>query len=283
MRHSIFLDTNVCSLLVREEYKSIRPRVTHFLEERFDICISAFTYSELLRGIIDGSEEYFEINRDRLRVMAGSSSKKFLPFGLTFAVERVLGITPTATALTPDEWAKSFRVAMLARSQKSLVNGTVRIPPFDKTDGFDPDLIRDPLLEGPHHDMRRLEQIRNLKRDLPSREAWASEVAGDLEIDLSISEASLLGGALDAAYEYERTLWKHARNGTYNFANHLGDWIDQQQLYYLCDPNLYFLTDDTKIRERCIASTQAARILNLGEILKAIGATRPSSNTSKRC
>ena len=91
-------------------------------------------------------------------------------------------------------------------------------------------------------------------------------IAHDMGRELSIGQAQKLASALDAAYEYEKHLCEIAKNGMFNFDNHGGDWIDLQQLFYLADPNVYFLTEDKDIRQRCGSSLQSNRILLLKEI-----------------
>ena len=67
-------------------------------------------------------------------------------------------------------------------------------------------------------------------------------------------------GALSAHFEYEnRILWKAAANKGYNFLSHKNDILDSEQLVYLADPKLHFLTCDTGFRS-VEDSEQKARI-----------------------
>src|SRR5216683_5974704 len=48
-----------------------------------------------------------------------------------------------------------------------------------------------------------------------------------------------------AAYEYQRATFETAAaNPQYNVTKHDGDWIDNQHLFYLCDPGIFVLTDE---------------------------------------
>jgi len=49
------------------------------------------------------------------------------------------------------------------------------------------------------------------------------------------------------------------------------DWMDMNQLFYLADSSVYFLTDDERIRKRCDDSPQAVRIELLEEFLSREG------------
>jgi hypothetical protein len=71
---------------------------------------------------------------------------------------------------------------------------------------------------------------------------------------------------LDAAYHYDQFLWELAEKHKYDFASHDSDWIDEQQLFYLADPAILFITSDTKIRLRTSKSKQADRVLSFEEL-----------------
>ena len=76
-----------------------------------------------------------------------------------------------------------------------------------------------------------------------------------------------LAKCLSAAFEYERTKFNLAANNSkLNVGKWDSDWGDFQQLFYLCDPSLHFLTDDEGIRTRCKGSEQSKRIILLKEM-----------------
>jgi hypothetical protein len=89
---------------------------------------------------------------------------------------------------------------------------------------------------------------------------------------LDATQLAQFNYALDAAYEYEKALSLLVSNG-YNFedAKSSGDWIDSQNLWYLCDPDIYILTDDKKMRDRVDRSRQKNQIILLREFLMQHG------------
>jgi hypothetical protein len=182
MPPKIILDTNVCSLLSHNRYAAIRGSVIRSLSQQFQVIASATTFSELLISLVKGSPNHFETHRERLRVMAGDGSRIFLPYGITYAVEHVLGIRTAVSPLTPEEWEMAFRVAMLAQSQSALLNGTVRVPPLNKTDGYNAYYILEPQRQGKEHHVKLLEQVRALHRQKPTMAEWAKEVAENVDL-----------------------------------------------------------------------------------------------------
>jgi hypothetical protein len=65
-----------------------------------------------------------------------------------------------------------------------------------------------------------------------------------------------LAEALDAGYEYERFLLCDV-DPNYDYLRNVSDWIDRQLLYYLADPAMHLVTNDRKIKARCLRSKQS--------------------------
>lgn len=58
---------------------------------------------------------------------------------------------------------------------------------------------------------------------------------------------------------------------TLNVKKRAGDWVDAQQLIYLSDSKVHFVTADNFIKEWASASKQSDRIFNLSEFIKHMG------------
>ena len=105
------------------------------------------------------------------------------------------------------------------------------------------------------------------KLNFPAPEVWAKSVVKDMAVDLSDSQAVLLGNRLGAAYEYQKESFGRATASRkqFNVTKHDGDWHDNQLLYYLCDPTIHILTDDVELKQKCGSSDQRDRVLLLKE------------------
>jgi hypothetical protein len=85
------------------------------------------------------------------------------------------------------------------------------------------------------------------------------------------AEASAqLVGPLDAAYRFDHSLWDLALNSKYDFIEHASDWIDVQQLYYLSDDQMHFVTNDSKHIGSTRGSSQHGRILSYQDLFQRV-------------
>jgi hypothetical protein len=264
----LILDTNVCDKLRDPSRIRIRKRINR----DFRIVVSPNTFAELLHSIKGvQTDEHFEIRKERIRIMTGNQRPIFLPFPGQFALKFALKMEEAPVklplvALGPKDFRLWHRVVMNARSRADLQNADVVLPLHRERFGFDVDLVDAYQAAGKRLHRLAIERVRDGKSKLGSAAEWAAMIAHDMGRELSIEQAQAFAGALDAAYEYEKQLCEIVKNGKFNFDNHDGDWIDMQQLFYLADPTVCFLTEDKDIRQRCGSSVQSKRILLLKEI-----------------
>lgn len=52
----------------------------------------------------------------------------------------------------------------------------------------------------------------------------------------------------------------------YRFDEHPEDLVDAQQLYYLLDPEMYFVTNDNRLIDYVRGSSQANRIITFDQL-----------------
>ena len=94
---------------------------------------------------------------------------------------------------------------------------------------------------------------------------WLSVLARGLGIDPSRFLAADVAEALSAYHEFERQrLLVAAQDPMYNFEKSANDILDAQQLVYLADSRLSFLTGDRGYLRRIKKSQQKTRIHLLG-------------------
>ena len=77
-------------------------------------------------------------------------------------------------------------------------------------------------------------------------DAWFRGVAKRAKGDPSTKSAVAIASALDAYFKFEKRKLRVAlSNADYNYQKHRNDAFDAEQLIYLFDPSLVFLTCDT--------------------------------------
>lgn len=52
----------------------------------------------------------------------------------------------------------------------------------------------------------------------------------------------------------------------YRYEKHANDRIDEVQLYYLCDPSLTFVTNDSRLRRKTQGCSQSQRVISFNEL-----------------
>ena len=162
-----------------------------------------------------------------------------------------------------------------AKSRDDLLTGNVRILHGGKKRraGFQPEVVRQQQEDGRKQHREWLESIRLGQVVLPPPVPWAIGYASMLGQNITEVQARQFAHGLEAVYMYSKLLCGLVINGSYNFEKHQGDWIDLQQLHYLCDADIYLLTDDRKLRKRVENSSQGTRILDFRNFLTSRGFT----------
>jgi hypothetical protein len=83
------------------------------------------------------------------------------------------------------------------------------------------------------------------------------------------ADAHKLSRALDAVNSTVNWFWSMSRNPGYDFEKHKNNWDDIQQLYYLCDPTMTFVTLNTRdFMQWTKNSPQASQVVSWKEFCK---------------
>jgi hypothetical protein len=271
----LILDTNVCGKLLTPAYGGDLGQIKRHLSRNFRVVVSPQTFLELLNAIKGGDGTYFSADKDRLRLLVGGGQMDFLAFPVAFALRKVLGLADRSPKFFgPSHFRLWFRIVIHAKDRAELVGGDVRLPGDSarKRQGFKLDDSNRQHEDGISQHRAQIEAIGG-KGILPTPDLWAAGLAVSLGHKLSPQQATLLATGLDAAYRYVAELCSIVASGQYNFEKHRGDWFDWQQLFYLCDPSVFLLTDDRGLRTRVGNSAQGAQILDLRDFLKRHGFT----------
>src|SRR5207249_2128444 len=110
--------------------------------------------------------------------------------------------------------------------------------------GLDFSIVDRQLQEGKDNHRRTLEEVRDGRKSSTSTIAWAAGLLDGLNIKRREETCTKVSKALEAAYCFDEYLWKQAKNYSYDFKKHDSNWVDGQQLFYLCDKSVWFVTQD---------------------------------------
>jgi hypothetical protein len=288
----LILDTNVPSTLQRN-YRCDLERFMSFITEKFKIVALPTTFGELLDRLQGGDGSHFASDKEAFKVIGGGEVIDFLPPPGAFALRMLLDLDSPMTGLGPADFETAASCLFHAKSREDLFGRRVQAPGVGRC-GINPQVIRQKHEEGRALHRRWLEPIRDsaaaarmpharVPQDsvhvdgsspFPDPPTWATGYAKVLGQSLNEEQASRFAIGLDAVYEYSKELCSIVTsNPSYNFDTHRGDWIDLQQLHYLCDPDIHLLSDDRDLRKRVRNSRQGDRILDLREFLTQYGFT----------
>ena len=117
--------------------------------------------------------------------------------------------------------------------------------------------------------------LRGKKRTDRNPEQWAAQLMTGLNLppDKVIRQKLIHG--LAAMYQFEGWLLDAARNKNYDLRAKFSDLIDAKQLYYLSDPSVFFITNDSDFTIRLRGNPQRNRILTFPQFLRT-----PKAETS---
>jgi hypothetical protein len=268
----IVLDTNVAGKLNEPAYRADAGRIISVICTEFKILVSPLTFYELLDTIQGGDGSHFGSDRELFKWMVG---REFLRLPGAFALRGLLGLDCPATKFGPADFRDCLDVLLRAKSREDLFSGNVQTLHRGKWrfGGMQPQVIRQQHRFGQRQHRERLESSRDAKIPCQPPVAWAFGYARLLGHKITEVQAQHFASGLDAVYEYDKILSRLVADGSYNFGKHQGDWIDMQQLHYLCDSDIHLLTDDRKLKSRVEHSSQSARVFDFREFLEGHGFT----------
>jgi hypothetical protein len=252
MKPRLFFDTQIC-ITVGKRLVDQRcwTRVWRYVKENFQYVISPLTLCELLRGVASGTDLYFDENREAIRVLIPSlAHPRFLEFPAAFVLKTVLNCTQGAPSLGTEEFEKWVRVVLRASSKDQLECGDVRLGPGStRRYGFDSTLHVAQLLQGEREHIEQPDELRKGNLHVPSQRAWAAGILARQGLNPRDEHCRKVSHSLDAAFQFDMSLYDRAKTSNYNFEKHATNWIDEQQLYYLSDPQMHIVTADGRLQQ----------------------------------
>ena len=284
LRAKIVFDTQILDYVYRG---SICPEdwnaVVKYISKNCRYAISANTLYELLAGIAKGDVNHFSENQSRIRLLCQPARREFLPTVGNFLRSKVFGLPPRKPDFQPKRLGLWTEVVLAAAGKSNLQSGVAlhKAGHSSKTYGFDLQLLLNQIEEGKQSHSERLEGLRHGELLPSTDDSWSRSILNFIDLPVTDANARKILAALNAAHLYEISLYEMAKNHQYDFRKHDSDWIDAQQLYYLADPSVWFITCDANIRFRTIDSTQRDRILSFDE-LKAVAMNRTAVSRSTK-
>ena len=274
LRPRVFFDTSFCIDLARGRIPTVQwAKSRKRLTKQFRYCISPLTLYELLVGFGRSKDQFFEQNKEAIRILYGSSGNRtFLRLPGQFVMETVLGIAERKVGFETEDYDLWIKAVLRASDKQSLETGRIEVSPRKlRTFGLNLRLIENQVQEGKDAHADELEELRKGNLLVPSSAMWASGIMRRMQVQPTTETCERLATVLDAAYRFDYALWELALESKYDFAKHASDWIDVQQLYYLCDSEMSMVTADNNYRARTANGNQSARILLYSELLRALG------------
>jgi hypothetical protein len=226
------------------------------------MLVSPETFIELIVGMHDGDGSHFQSDQTKVRVMAGTDRPVFLPFCGEFSLEKTLGIVRPAR-FTSSNFTKWYDLVTSATSRTQFFT-VWNQELFVEQHRVGKDSYREWLKDCATGEYA----------DFTPPERWAENHAKQLGYDITPEQATRLSDGLSATYYFRKADFAKAnKNATFKWdrPEREADWVDGQQLLYLCDPSIHMLTDESGIKRKCFPSPQSDRVLILSEFVRDLG------------
>jgi hypothetical protein len=266
---NFFLDTSVCIDVARAKAISANDwsRTWGQCKAKLRYCISPVTAYELVAGLAESNEAHFIESREAISVLYPTGPKRFLDQLSVFVPNTVFGEArkPADSVDTNfDLWMKAI---LRSPDKATLQSGRLRVGLKGRTGfGLDLESIRKSIRDIQAGYARLFHSFR--KSGVPdlTPDIWAKMVLKSLGKPFNSPNVTAVLERLDAAYQFDRYLWQFIRNPDYDFSKHRGEIVDAQQLYYLCQSNIYLVTNDARLKRAVSGSPQGRRVLTYQDL-----------------
>jgi hypothetical protein len=262
----IAYDTSICAAFERRGISAADwALVRKYILKHYEYCMSPITLYELLVGLEHAQAQYFLKSQRAFKAFYPSHAKSFLQLPRYFVLEHIFGRhvePPDHIATDLDRWCRAI---LKARRKSEIESGTVTLPGYRGGFGLHLDKIVRQIKEKQEGYVDAFENLRSIDSGQYTPELWAESVLRMIDEEATPANIGKVIGAVDAPYLFGKELWSLLRS-KYDYAKHLSDLLDEQQLYYLADPTLLFICNDEKLRARVRKGRDSARIMNFEEL-----------------
>ena len=264
----VFFDTQIFSYVNKTISAPDWRRVQKYLRACVDYVVTPNTLFELLNGLAGGDDDHFAENKRRAIELLRPSGTELLPFTGEFLGQN-LGVPLKRNFDTSPR--RILSMLHEARTKHDLLEGVglTGRKNLELISGIDLNVVDSQTRTGKALWTAELEKIEKQGFKLPPPEEWAASHFPEIGLPDTPDNRSRVAQMLSAAYEHLVTISRDVQGG-YNYRKNEGDWLDNQQLYYLSDPNFIFVTAEQKLRRKAENSPQASRILRFEDFLRQL-------------
>ncbi|HWH59163.1 MAG TPA: hypothetical protein VN682_16160 [Terriglobales bacterium] len=277
MAKSVFFDTQIITGVSDGTLPAtVWATIIGKLSGTYEYCASFTTFVELINALAEGDEARFDQNRKRLMLLTSPSGCRLLPMPGQFIRNKVFGLPTCRPEYSPERLQQSWiPIIKAARTKADLSSGDVVMASLprgiDLTFGIDLPVLRRYMNDGKALWCEELRLAKEGEKAMPPADLHAKFI---LRYDVFASETEqnikLCERALDAAYCHLARIHLDCTRGEYRFERNDQDWIDNQQLMYLADPELTFVTSDKRLIAKLGKSVDRNRVLEFTEFARAI-------------
>jgi hypothetical protein len=246
------------------------------LAGRYRYRVSFTTFMEIVNALAGGDDDHFDQNRKRLLLLTDVEGCEFLPMPGQFIRTAVLSLPPERPEFSPER-LQGVWVPVIRRAQDKcdLLSGNVvmRSLPggIDLTCGIDLAMLRKQMEDGKRLWGDELRLAKDGHKEMPPAGLHAAFILRfDVHAPQTPENIQRVSRALDAAYCHLAQIHHQSTKGVYRFDSKLQDWIDNQQLMYLADPDLTFVTADRRLIAKLSKSLDRHRVREFTEFANTI-------------
>jgi hypothetical protein len=165
-----------------------------------------------------------------------------------------------------------MRAVLRARDRRMLESGRMRMLWKGRWRSFGLDLgnVNSQLRNVQQKYADQFREFQKKKLPLLTPKVWADMVLARLNKPMTSSNRDLILERCDAAYRFDKLLFELYKDPKYNPFRHGPEIVDAQQLYYLCDTEMLFITEEKSLKNKVIGSSQLPRILTFSELKERV-------------
>jgi len=273
----VFFDTQV---IIDAERGSIPSddwsRVASYLRNTTRYCISPLTAGELIYALANGDSRYFKQHQRRLRILLSPGENAEVFDFITYFFAAQFGLSISRPDHLEDDFLGTINLILEASSKDALLQGFRR----SGENAHQTARVRIDRFANEHFQtMQKYVEFMESRKQAGTLEAlpreWASlllKLYGVPEGDLDPLE---IAERLSATYEFEMAVNNLMKSDKFSVTKNKSDHLDGQQLCYLCDPSVVFVTNDSDFKNRTKKSRQSSRIKSFSEIVALATAKSP--------